>query len=322
MRALFQVIQLDPRVLSDFVADAEYEFERINDVLKNKKYLHQEVLVEMFQSVHAVKSNALILNLESFSERLHKLESTIKSLQEEYDDVIQFDDLLGLILEISDALREIDQLQATVLKIENFRTVSGGDKNQERYVLVETLTRVCNKTQAALNKKAKFIVEEIDDAALDFGPRRAIKEILTQLIRNAVYHGIECPEDRQPIGKKPEGEISLSIKCKGNQIIIKLTDNGAGINFGQIRQIASASNLLVDPDKAKDRKFLLNVIFSPGFSTIGSADFHAGRGIGLSLVRERVKSLNGNIIVTTAAGKGTTFTISLPLEMTLANNAS
>ena len=322
MRSLFQVIQLDPRVLGDFVADAEYEFERINVALKNKKYLQQEVLVEMYQSIHAIKSNALILNLESFSERLHKLEGTIKILQDEKKKAIPFDDFLGLILELNDAMKEIDQLQSAVLKIENFKNVAGGDKNQERYVLLETLTRVCAKTQAALDKKVKFVVEEIDDIALDYGPRRAIKEILTQLIRNAVYHGIETPAKRKPLGKTPEGEIRLSIKCRSNLITIKLTDNGAGIDFSRIRRSAAASKLPITQNKANDKKFLLNTIFTPGFSTIEGADFHAGRGIGLSIVKERVKNLNGNINVTTSPGKGTTFTICIPMDMPAAHHAS
>ena len=323
MRALFQVIQIDPRVLKDFVVDAEYEFERINDQLKNKKQLHQEVLVEMYQSVHAVKSNALILNLESFSDRLHKLESSVKSLQEEHEDIVPFDDFLSLILQFSDAMKEMDQLKDTVSKIENFRVSSGGEKNQERYVLVETLTRVCNKTQAALDKKVRFVVEGIDDVVLDYGPRRVIKEVLTQLVRNAVYHGIERPEERTPLGKEPEGEIRLSIRYRDNQIVMKLTDNGSGIDFSRIRQTAEEHNMVHNKDEANDKNYLLRTLFAPGFSTLDQADYHAGRGMGLSLVRDRIKDLHGNITVSTAKGKGTCFTITIPLELRVrADNAS
>jgi two-component system chemotaxis sensor kinase CheA len=320
MRSIFQVIQLDPKVLSDFVADAEYEFEHINDALKNKRHLQQDLLIEMYQSIHAIKSNALILNLESFSDRLHKLENSIKNLQDVDKAVIPYDEFLGLILELNDAMKEIDRLKATVSKIENFRNVSGGDKNQERYVLVETLTRACQKTQAALDKRVKLVVEDIDDVVLDYGPRRSIRDILTQLIRNAVYHGIESPEERTPKGKPPEGEIRFSIKYRDNQIIIKLSDNGAGIDFSRIKQIASSYNLIADSEKANDKNYLLKAIFSPGFSTLDTADYHAGRGIGLSLVKDRVKALHGNITVSTTAGKGTSFIISLPLDLPAAAN--
>ena len=325
MRALFQVIQIDPRVLKDFVVDAEYEFERINELLRNKKNVPHEVLVELYQSIHAIKSNALILNLEDFSERLHRLESSIKTMREDQKEEIVFDDLLALILQLNDAMKELDQLKETVSKIENFRVASsGGDRKQEKHVLVETLTRVCNKTQAALDKKVRFVVEGIDEIVLDYGPRRDIKEVLTQLVRNAVYHGIERPEERTPLGKEAEGEIRLSIRYRENQIVIKLTDNGGGIDFSRIRQTAEEHNLVHSEDEANDKNYLLKTLFAPGFSTLDQADYHAGRGMGLSLVKDRVKDLHGNITVSTAKGKGTTFTITIPLELhvTAADNVS
>jgi len=160
--------------------------------------------------------------------------------------------------------------------------------------------------------------------SLNHGPRRVIKEVLTQLVRNAVYHGIERPEERTPLGKEPEGEIRLSIKHLENQIVIKLTDNGGGIDFGRIRKTAEEHNLVHNKTEANDKNYLLKTLFAPGFSTLGQADFHAGRGMGLSLVKDRVKDLNGNITVSTAKGKGTTFTITIPLELHVraADNAS
>jgi two-component system chemotaxis sensor kinase CheA len=220
-------------------------------------------------------------------------------------------------------MKELDQLKATVSKIENFRTISDREKSQDHYVLVETLTRVCNKSQTALDKKVRFVVEGIDDVVLEYGPRRVIKEVLTQLVRNAVYHGIERPDERTPLGKEPEGEIRLSIRYRDNQIIIKLTDNGGGIDFGRIRQTAEELNLVHNKNEANDKNFLLKTLFAPGFSTLGQADFYAGRGMGLSLVKDRIKDLHGNIAVSTTKGKGTTFTITIPLELRVtADNAS
>jgi len=319
MRSLFQVIQLDPRVLSDFVADAEYEFDRINEMLKNRDQVPHEVLVEMYQAVHAIKSNALILNLESFSDRLHKLESSVRDLQEKPDEVILFDEFLGLVLELNDAMREVDRLKATVSKIENFKNVSGGDKNQDRYVLVETLIRVCNKTRVALNKKVRLVVDGIDDVVLEYGPRRAIKEVLTQLVRNAVYHGIETPEIREPRGKDAEGEIRLSMKYRDNQIVIRLADDGQGVDFNRVRKAALESKMVSNSKMANDKNYLLKAIFAAGFSTLDKADLHGGRGVGLSLVKDRVKDLHGNISVTTSPGKGTVFTITIPMELPVVN---
>jgi len=315
MQSLFQVIQLNPRVLSDFIEDTEYEFDKINEMLKNKTQFHREVLVEIYQSIHAIKSNALILNLENFSNMLHGVESSVKELQNKYEDFVPFDDFLTLVLELDEAMKEKDELKTAISRIQNFKTLSGEDKSQERYVLVETLTQVCNKTRDALKKKVKLVVESIDEPVLNYGPRRVIKEVLTQLVRNAVYHGIETPEVRESEHKDPEGEIRISIRYRDNQIIMKETDNGRGIDFDKIRQTAEAFNLFGNPDEANDKNVLLNLLFSPGFSTLDTADLHAGRGMGLNLVKDRVKELHGNVKISTAPGKGTTFTIAIPLEI-------
>ena len=326
MKSLFQVIQLNPRVLSDFIEDTEYEFDQINEKLKNKTHFHREVLVEIYQSIHAVKSNALILNLENFGNRLHKLETSVKELGEKYEDFVPFDDFLDIVLEIDEVMKEKDQLKAAVSRIHNFKNLSGelpGQvKEQERYVLVETLTQTCNKAMEALNKQVVFVVEAIDEEVLDYGPRRVIKEVLTQLVRNAVYHGIELPEERKSQGKEAEGEIRLSIRYIDNSIVIKLSDNGQGLDFDRIRQTAEAFNLFSNPEEADDRNFLQQIIFSPGFSTLETADLYAGRGMGLSLVKERLQQIQGDIEISTVPGEGTTFTISIPLVIPAAADAS
>ena len=318
MQFLFQVIQLNPRVLGDFIEDTEYEFDKINEMLKNKTHFHREVLVEMYQSIHAIKSNALILNLETFGNRLHGLETSIKNLQEKYEDFVPFDDFLGLVLEIDEALKEKDQLKVAISRIQNFKSQSKEEKDQERYVLVETLTQVCKKTQDALDKKVRFVVESIDDIVMNYGPRRVIKDVLTQLVRNAVYHGIEMPEERTALGKDPEGEVKLSVHHKDNQVVIKLTDNGKGINFDKIRQTAEEFKMFNNPEEANDTNFLLHLLFSPGFSTLETADLHAGRGMGLNLVMDRIKEIHGNLKVSTMPGKGTTFTVTIPMEIPVA----
>ncbi|MCL2479253.1 MAG: ATP-binding protein [Treponema sp.] len=320
MQALFQVVQLNPGVLNDFIEDSEYEFDQINALLKNKENINPDILVEIYQSVHAIKSNALILNLEDFSGKLHKLETSIKNLQEKQgtessDKSDMFDDILGLVLELNDVMKEKDQLKGVISKIENFRNISGNDSNQEKYVLVETLTQACKKVMKVMNKEARLIVEDMDEIVLEHGPRRVIKEILTQLVRNAVYHGIETPQERISLGKNPEGEIRLSVVYRQGEIIMKLSDNGKGIDFDEIRQKAIGKNLFKNPEEAEEKANLLKVLFLPGFSTTSTVDLHGGRGIGLSLVKTRIKEMQGNINVSSAPGKGTAFTVVIPLEL-------
>jgi two-component system chemotaxis sensor kinase CheA len=310
MKALFQVIQVEPRVFGDFLEDTEYEFDRINDILKNQKLSGKDAMVMIYQSVHAIKSNALILGLENFSGKLHELENKIRKLRE-VDDV-PFEEVLHITVELESIMREKDRFRDIIGKIESFRGTGG--RRQDRFVLIETLTKACEKASEALHKKTKFIVDDLDGEILEHGPRRVIKEILTQLVRNSAYHGIETPEDRRAAGKESEGSVRLVLKHVEDKINIKLSDDGRGLDFEKIRKKALSSKVLKNEEEAGDRAKLLSAIFAPGFSTAEVADLHAGRGIGLNLVRERIKDLKGTIKVQTESGKGTSFVMIIPYE--------
>jgi two-component system chemotaxis sensor kinase CheA len=318
MRALFQVIQVEPRVFNDFIEDTEYEFDRINRILKNKKLSARQAMVDIYQSVHAIKSNALILGLENFSDKLHELESKIKDLRDQED--IPFEAILHITVELEKLMKEKDKFRDTIDKIQSFRVKVGESRRQDRYVLVETLTKACEKAAAALNKKARFMVEDLDGIVLEHGPRRIIKEVLTQLVRNAVYHGLETPEERSALGKNPEGLIRLFIKYGNDRIHLRLADDGRGLDFEKIRKKAEKLRLFTPSEEGADKNQLLKVIFSPGFSTAEEADAHAGRGIGLNLVRERIRELRGTIKLQSEPGKGTVFNIYIPLELKMVQN--
>ena len=311
MKDLYQVIHVDPAVFSDFIDDTEYEFDLINKVLKDKDISAKEAMVNVYQSVHAIKSNALILGLENFSGKLHELENTIKKFRDE--DEVTFENVLHITVELEKIMKEKDKFRDIIGKIESFMTTAGGNnRRQDRHVLLETLSKACEKAAQDYKKSVAFTVDELDGSILEHGPRRVIKEVLTQLVRNSVSHGIEMPEERKNSGKDSQGNIRLSItKDKGN-IHLKLSDDGGGLDFDKIRKRALEQEL-ISKEEADDVNKLLKVIFSPGFSTANAADFHAGRGIGLNLVRERIKELNGSVNISSKPGKGTTFNLFIPL---------
>jgi two-component system chemotaxis sensor kinase CheA len=312
MRALFQVIQVEPRVFSDFLEDAEYEFNQINDILKDKKLSAAEAMVHIYQSVHAIKSNAVILGLDNFGNKLHELENKIKDIRDKEE--ISFEDVLHIAVELENIMREKDKFRETITRLQSFK---GGDsRRQDRHVLIETLNKACEKAAAAQNKKARLIIEDIAGIVLEHGPRRVIKEVLTQLVRNSVYHGIEEPEERENQGKNPEGQIKLSIKFDNDTIHIKLGDDGRGLDFERIRRKAEGLHMLRNKAEGQDKSYLSQVIFAPGFSTAETADVYAGRGIGLNLVKEKIRNLRGSIKLQTEPGKGTCFNLFIPMSGT------
>ncbi|AOY83296.1 hybrid sensor histidine kinase/response regulator [Moorena producens JHB] len=142
---------------------------------------------------------------------------------------------------------------------------------------------------------------------------------LLHLLRNAFDHGIESPEIRQKRGKSEQGQIEIRAYHKGNQTIIQVKDDGQGLNIERIRNQVLVKGLLSAKQIAKaPPSRLLKMIFEPGFSTAAKVSELSGRGVGLDVVRSQIRALKGKISVTSSPGKGTTFTLRLPLTLTIA----
>jgi chemotaxis protein histidine kinase CheA len=234
---------------------------------------------------------------------------------------IPFDALLDITMDIERLSVEKGRFKTTIEKINSFKPAAGNSDihHQGRYILVESVTKAVNKVSGDMGKKIQFIVDGIDNGAIENGPRRIIKEVLIQLARNSAVHGIEMPKDRVACGKNETGRIRLSIKLIDGNIHIKLGDDGCGINYSKIAEKAMRLKLIKKED-AENRAVLLKAMFSPGFSTVETAGLHAGRGVGLNLIQDRVRSEKGSIKIQTESGKGTIFNILLPAQQPLTGN--
>jgi two-component system chemotaxis sensor kinase CheA len=273
-------------------------------------------LVKIYQSVHAIKSNAVILGLNVFGNKVHKLESKIKKLRE-MGDGVPFAEMLNLAMDIEKIGNEKEGFREIIEKLKSHTGGSGGGSGggQNVKVLIDSLNKAATRVAEDMEKQVKFISSDLDHAAIDNGPRREMKEILVQLIRNSVVHGIEEPDVRQKKGKNETGTIKLSIKVtEDNKYIhIKLSDDGKGLDYKRIAERALKNKLIKEED-AENKDLLMKVIFSPGFSTAATEGIHGGRGIGLNLVRDRVKEVSGTIKLRSEADKGTLFFIAIPLR--------
>ena len=316
MSNLFELLQVEPSTFKAFQEDVEYEFVRVDGILGNGKLSNQEILVEVYQSVHSIKSNAVTLGLNNFGSKVHEVESEIKRLRD-YEGDVPFDDMLHLTIEIERLVKENEGFGVVLERINSFRVDTGDAMaKSNEFLLIESLGKAADKAATDLEKKVRFVAADIDPGIIDKGPRRVMKEVLLQLIRNSVVHGVEPPDERVSKGKIETGTIRLSIKQSDRTIHIRLGDDGRGIDFGKIREKALRMNL-VREDQADNKNQLLKAIFSPGFSTAEDEEgIHAGRGIGLNLVRDRVRDAKGTIKLQTEFGKGTVFNIIFPMEDT------
>jgi two-component system chemotaxis sensor kinase CheA len=135
-------------------------------------------------------------------------------------------------------------------------------------------------------------------------------------VRNALDHGIESPEARLAAGKPEEGTVLLKASNEGNMIIIEIADDGKGIDVEAVRAKAVEKGL-IHPSKALTEIEAYNMIFDPGFSTAKTVTNISGRGVGLDVVKRQIEKLNGSVTVTSQRGKGSRFTIKLPLTLAI-----
>jgi two-component system chemotaxis sensor kinase CheA len=310
MQSVFEVIQVEPSVLNDFLDDMDYEFDRVDDTLKDSSLSAHDALVDVYQSIHAIKSNAVILGLNIFGSKVHNLEAKIKVLREKEGE-IPFVEMLNLTMDIEKVSQEREGFRTVIEKIQSY-SGSTANRKQNVNVLIDALIKTTDKAAEDMNKQVRLVTSDIDPEAIDKSPRRVLKEVLMQLIRNSVVHGVEMPEERLEKGKNEAGTIKISIKLAENKINVTLNDDGRGLDFKKIADKAIENNIIKEED-ANNTDMLIKAIFAPGFSTSETEDLHAGRGIGLNLVRDRVKEVNGSIKLRSETDKGIVFFISIPL---------
>jgi len=143
-----------------------------------------------------------------------------------------------------------------------------------------------------------------------------VGEPLMHLLRNCVDHGIEMPDERERRGKPRHGTIALNAYHEGNQIIIEVTDDGNGIDLDKVRARGIKQGLIGSDDRLSDRE-IIELIFTPGFSTAEVISDVSGRGVGMDVVKKNISRLKGVFDVNTVPGAGTTFTIKLPLTLAI-----
>ncbi|MCA1576696.1 MAG: chemotaxis protein CheA [Acidobacteria bacterium] len=202
--------------------------------------------------------------------------------------------------------RQLRDLRESVMRV---RMVQIGEIFERMTFVVRDLARESDKKiivqfSGGETEIDKFLVERMMDPFM-------------HLVRNAVSHGLETVAEREAQGKRSEGLLSLSALTAGERIVIKIADDGRGIDRNRVLSRAKASGLAnghVDLDDST----LLDLICSPGFSTRDEADRESGRGVGLDVVKKAIEELGGRITLATRVAGGTTFTIELPLTLAIA----
>ncbi|NJK62231.1 MAG: hybrid sensor histidine kinase/response regulator [Synechococcaceae cyanobacterium SM2_3_1] len=232
-------------------------------------------------------------------------------------------EMIELIVRVRESSSDIefavDEAEQIARQFRQITTQLQEGLNRARMVpfsqIADRLPRAIRDLSIKTGKQATLMVEgretSIDKAILE-----ELYDPMTHLVNNALVHGIESPDHRRQMGKSPEGKIMIKAFYQGNQTIIVVSDDGGGINVEKVKQKAISLGLLTTE---ADQDEVFNILFHPGFSgrSAEEVDDLAGRGVGLDVVRRNISELRGSIQVDSSLGQGTTFTIRLPLTLSI-----
>jgi two-component system chemotaxis sensor kinase CheA len=276
-------------------------------------------------------------------------ESESRKTSDTCDKVIQGSELLGRgssIVRIS--VEKLDELvnlvgELVINRTSIIETFKNKQANPHEHALLEQFDRITTDLQDSVMELRMLPIKEVfdrfprmvrglaeeigkkvnlnirgEDTELDRSIVNRIGEPLVHLIRNAIDHGIEFPDERRAKGKSEEGNITIAAFYEGGNVIIAVEDDGAGINAEEVLKSAIKKKLVEEKQVQKmTNREILELIFTPGFSTARKITDISGRGVGMDVVKDVVEELKGSIQVESEVGKGTNFLIRLPLTLSI-----
>ncbi|NBI27382.1 chemotaxis protein CheA [Chengkuizengella marina] len=245
-------------------------------------------------------------------------------------DIDKLDTLMNLFSELLiDRVRldvlssEIDRIDLTET-VEHMSRVSGDIQNIVLNLRMMPVESVFNRFPRMVRDLAKSLNKEVElmisgaDTELDRNVIDEIGDPLVHLLRNALDHGIETPEERIKSGKSEKGILYLSAYHSGNQVFIEIEEDGRGIDKEKVTNIALKKEIISkDESQTMTEEQIHQLIFSPGFSTADKVSDISGRGVGLDVVKTKINSLGGQIHIDSKIGEGTKFSVQLPLTLSI-----
>lgn len=312
---ILNIIHVEPSMLISFMEDFKTELSAIDIYFSkdvDKKEIRQ-VLEKVIRSIHLIKGNASILDLKLFAKLTHDFENSISDVQKK--DSISKDDFIFLLDQYNDIKNNVEEVETLISKLSQIHSIMRPKRNYEKKAFINSVKNFIMQSAKDKNKKVSL---DINNFYLDKIPYQYLvltKNILIQLIRNSLAHGIESPEERKTKGKDEQGLIEISTQTEENEVILKYRDDGRGIQIEKLR-----SRLKKDKrwDNQKINSLsdheITQTIFTSGISTSERSDLISGRGVGMDAIKEKINKNNGSINLSYDEERWCEFSIRLPIK--------
>ena len=301
-------IEMDLGQLGNTLNEMELAIKRLADQLRRMEGELESQIIAKHGSEVGRYADFDPLEMDQYS----SLNQLSKSLAESASDLIDFKSTLAeKIRDTEGLLLQQSRIQAEIQEgLMRTRLVPFSR-------LLPRLQRIVRQTASTLNRPAELIVNNTE-GELDRTILERLTTPLEHMLRNAVDHGIEDPEQRQLANKPAVGRIELNITRQGTDVIVEFHDDGKGIDVSKIKEKAIALGLM-KADQMLEQQEILQFIFHPGFSTAQHITQISGRGVGLDVVQSSIKALGGHVAVDSTLGHGTSFSIRVPTTVAVSD---
>jgi HPt (histidine-containing phosphotransfer) domain-containing protein/HAMP domain-containing protein len=310
---LLSVMHVESQMLREFIEDAHTELETINALLRegrsallsvpDRNTYYRHLADDIFKSVHTIKGTAAMLRIDYFAAAAHRFEEKLAALRGRT--VLDGSDFVPIVLELSEMVDSLAEIRNVLARFaETQRSLKTASQTSDTEVLSALVTRFAGDLAEKSGKKVAVAFHAPGDLAIPFKYKSALRNVMAQLARNSIAHGIELPAERRVAGKPEEGRIQVAARQNNGSLEFLFKDDGRGIDYKQViervQELAKGTPSILEPlvDRTQNRwnlEALDQMIFHPGFSTAGQATEDAGRGVGLSAVRDALARLGGQI---------------------------
>lgn len=309
---LLDMLKVNPAQLKEFIDKTEEELNGINLILKNQKsHAHRDTLKDIYALVHTIKGNASVINMSLFEQRMHEFEDAISNVLDRREN-INGQDFLSLAIKLESSMQLVDIVRSFLERmLEINRTFTTNTVNS--ILSVSDFEQLASRIGKDKGKKIVLEHQNFNPNLIPTDKQPPIRDIVLQLLRNSVVHGIELPDERKLANKGEIGRITLTTQPAGKQVNVFVRDDGRGIDIETIRKQALSSGAWSEEEVVNwDKTKLISLIFEDRFSTADKTDQDAGRGIGMSAVKRILKDIGGNLGIKFVPGQYCEFRISVP----------
>jgi len=315
MEMAFNILHVEPSLLNEFMDGLQEELKLIDELLVHteKTSEYGKALEKIFRSIHLVKGNASLLDLKFFVNQAHDFEEKIIEIQKKKN--VGGSDFLPLVMKMGELQKTSSEINDLINRIKNIQTHFRPKRHYENELFIQSIQNLVRNTAGDLHKKVSLTDNEFDLGNIPYNSRLMIKDVLIQLIRNAISHGIEKPAERKKNKKNETGSLILSSFEDDTCFGFVLKDDGKGIQIERLRQeVKKSGKFKVEEIEAWTDQQIIDLIYLQGISTSKQADQISGRGVGMAMVKEKIDKHGGKIEVYSHLNKYCEFKITFKIN--------